>query len=70
LLSWHTASVVASVVVAELGVGGGLGNAEEGGNDADEDGGLHSIDSYVNEGSIGFPSGRKILLEGWAGGVG
>lgn len=38
-----TAAVVARVVVAELGVGGGLGNAEEGGNGTDDDGGLHSI---------------------------
>jgi hypothetical protein len=64
-----SAAIVASVVVAELGVGGGLGNAEEGGNDADEDSGLHSVECHVNDGSTGFSSELEILLGSWLGGV-
>lgn len=36
-----TAAIGAGVVVAELGIGSGLSNAEEGGNGTDDDGRLH-----------------------------
>jgi hypothetical protein len=41
----------------ELSVGGGLGNAEEGGNDTDDNSGPHSVDCCVSGWSTKLSSG-------------